>query len=209
MPLKQRSEQRKYVRIKDGKLYIGKDTETSYDELEGVVTNLYFKDEEYNGAPLRKLILIISDEDDNYQIGLNTESNSYTALISFLPNIDLSRPITLHPMEEVINKDGAEVKKRTILVSQDGKFAKSYFTKDNTHGLPRWESVTVGKKKITDKTLFLDFLENFVSKELVPRITEKVETKSVVNKPVAVLADDSDEEDTKLPWETSDDATPF
>jgi hypothetical protein len=208
MALKQRSEQRKYVRIKNGKIFLGKDFDNPYDELEGTITSMYFKDEEYNGAPLRKLIVVLSDEEDNYQLSINTESNSYGALVSFLSNVDLARPVTLVPMEETITKDGSpDVQKRTILVSQDGKFAKGYFTKEEPHGLPRWDSVTVGKKKVLDKTAYLEFLEDYVVKTLVPRIKiDPTDVKSkVVSKPTSeqdeVLEEVGEEEPTKMPWD--------
>lgn len=198
MALKNRTDQKKYVRIKDGKLYIGKDLETPYDEIEGTVTNMYYKNEEYNGAPLRKLIVILSDDEDNYQLSINTESNSYSALVSFLRQVDLTKPVTLHPMEETVKKDGApDVQKKTILVSQEGKFAKSYFTKDNTHGLPRWEQVTVGKKKVTDKSAYHEFLEQFVTDELIPQLSGAPITKTVVNKPAD---EEAQVEEDAFPW---------
>lgn len=199
--LKNRQEGRKYLRIKDGKLYVGKDLETPYDEIEGTITNFFYKNEEYNGAQLRKLQIVLSDEEDNFQLSVNTESNSYSALVSFLANVDITRPVSLHPMEEVTTKDGTEVKKRTILVSQDGRFAKSYFTKEDTHGLPKWEVVTVGKKKVTDKSAYLEFLEEFVTTKLLPQVNSNVtKTKTAIT----TEAEEVDEEiadDSLLPWE--------
>lgn len=205
MALKQRSEQKKYLRIRDGKLYVGKDTESPFDEIEGVITNFSYRDEEYNGAPLRKLNICISDDDDTYQLGLNVESNSYGSLIGFLHNADLTKPVTLVPMEETVTKEGSpDVKKRTILVSQEGKFLKNYFTKDSPNGLPRWESVTVGKKKVLDKSAYLDFLEESVNKTLIPQIADNsanFEQKVPVVHASANEADAEDETEEKLPWE--------
>lgn len=196
MALKQRDESKKYLRIKDGKLYVGKDLDTPYDEIEGTITNLYYKNEEYEGTPQRKLIVILSDDEGSYQLGINVESTSYSSLIGFLPNIDITKPITLHPRAETTTKDGKEVTRRSILVSQEGKFAKSYFTKDHPHGLPKWEVVQVGKKKVTDKTEYLEFLEKFVQKNLISKISTE--------QPVAADVDDDEVEgfdDGKAPWE--------
>lgn len=209
MPLKNKSAQRKYIRVKNGKFYVGKDFDNPFDELEGTITSLYYKDEDYNGTPQRKLIAVLSDEEDNYQLGLNVESNTYSKLVSFLANVDLSKPVTLVPMEETLTKEGSpDVQKRTMLVSQDGKFAKSYFTKDETHGLPRWDIVTVGKKKIADKTAYLDFLENFVTKKLIPNVTvDPTEVKSKVLPPSSTEVEDeveetvADEQPQKMPWD--------
>ena len=195
MALKNRDNSRQYVRLKDGKFYLGKDLDTAYEELEGTITSMYYKDEEYEGAPLRKLIVIISDGEDNYQLGLNVETSNYSTFVSFLKNVDISRKLTIHPKMD-IKKDGdKEVTRRSLLVSQDGKFAKSYFTKDENHGLPKWEVVTVGKKKVTDKSAYLEFLEKFATENFV----NKVQGKAVlVNED-----EDSDVEDSdgKLPWD--------
>ena len=195
MALKNRDNSRQYVRLKDGKFYLGKDLDTAYEELEGTITSMYYKDEEYEGAPLRKLIVIISDGEDNYQLGLNVETSNYSTFVSFLKNVDISRKLTIHPKMD-IKKDGdKEVTRRSLLVSQDGKFAKSYFTKDENHGLPKWEVVTVGKKKVTDKSAYLEFLEKFATENFVNKIQGKA---VLVNED-----EDSDVEDSdgKLPWD--------
>lgn len=195
MALKQRDESKKYLRIRNGKLYVGKDTETPFDEIEGQITSLYYKDEEYEGTPQRKLIIILSDGDETYQLSLNTESNNYSALVSFLPNVDITKTLTLHPKSDVSNRDGKEVTRNSILVSQNGKFAKSYFTKENTHGLPSWEIATVGKKKVTDKTAYLEFLEDFVTNKLANKL------KNTVVKQAVDVDEEEPVEAEKLPWE--------
>lgn len=213
MGLKQRAAQRKYVRIKDGKFYLNTDLENGYEELEGLVVGLSYKDEEYNGAPIRKLIVLINDEDDIYHLGLNVETNSYSSLVNFLSNVDLAKPVTFHPKEETLKKEGsADVQRKTILVSQNGKFAKSYFTKDDPKGLPSWDSILVGRKKVLDKTKYLDFLEEYVKDVLAPQAQENDrdagEDSSVASKPqpkqAAVIEEEEDAfpiSDDKLPWE--------
>ncbi len=197
MALGNRNANLNYVKLKDGKFFLGKDTETPYSELEGSVTKAYYRDEEFEGAPIRKFIMVLSDDSGDYQLSLNVESSSYGGLISFLKNVDVTKPLTLHPKMEISNKDGKEITKRTILVSQDGKFAKSYFTKDNPHGLPAWNVVKVGNKKVTDKTEYLEFLEAFVKNEI---FVDRAETP--VKKEVTAKEDDVEEStDTSLPWD--------
>lgn len=195
MALKNRDNSRQYVRLKDGKFFLGKDLETPYEELEGTITSLSYRDEEYEGAPLRKLIVVISDGDDNYQLGLNVETSNYSTFVSFLKNVDISKKLTIHPKMD-LKKDGdKEITRRSLLVSQDGKFAKSYFTKDESHGLPKWEVVTVGKKKVTDKSAYLEFLENFVKENFIAKLQGK---EVLVNEDGDEDASDSD---GKLPWD--------
>lgn len=196
MALKQRDDSLKYIRIKGGKIYVGKDLETAYDELEGSIKKLYYKDEEYEGKPQRKLIMQITDGEETYQLGINVESGNYSSLIGFLPNVDVSKPITLHPRSEVTSKDGKEVTRNSILVSQGGSFAKGYFTKDHNHGLPQWEVAIVGKKKITDKSGYLDFLEDFVNKNIVTKLA----TQEDVPRTSVVAEESKEEAEADLPW---------
>lgn len=205
MALKNREQNLTYLRIKEGKFYIGKDTEKPFDELEGQITSLRYKDEEYEGKPIRKLLVVVTENGQNYQFGVGVETTSYCSLVGFLKNIDISRSLVLHPKEQPI--EGSENKKRSILVSQEGKYAKGYFTKDTPNGLPKWDIVVVGKKNIADKTAYLDFLEEFVSKELVPKLGEPIPAKAAVNKVQNAEVEESPEEieaekeEVKLPWD--------
>lgn len=198
MGLNNRSANVKYVRLKDGKFYLSTDKENAnpYSELEGTIVKAYYKNEEFEKTPIRKLILVVTDGEDNYQLSLNVESTSYNGLISFLANVDLSQPLTLHPKMETQVRDGKEVTKRTILVSQNGKFARSYFTKEDPKGLPAWKSVKVGNKVVTDKSEFLDFLENYATTKLFANLSGETTPKVAVAKEEAVA-----EEDTSLPWD--------
>lgn len=211
MALKNRDNNKQYLKVKDGKFFIGKDETQAYEELEGLVTNIRYKDEEYEGTPLRKFVMVISDGDDNYELGINVENSNYSTLISFLKAVDLTRTITLHPKVENTMRDGKEVARRSILVSQDGKFAKGYFTKDNTHGLPEWNIVKVGNKKVTDKSEYLAFLEKFVVENYIPQVAGSIATsKSVIQSEdevetvASVKAGESKaivKEESVLPWD--------
>lgn len=212
MALKNRDNSLNYLRIKGGKFYVGSDLQTPYQELEGRIVELKYKNEEYEGIPQRKLVVILQDGDEKYHLGINVETSSYSSLVSFLHGVDLKKAITLHPKEDIVAKDGKEVKRQALLVSQDGKFAKHYFTKDDKHGLPEWNVVKVGNKKVTDKSDCLAFLEEFVLSTLALRLVPATETEDkvavesrksakqegVLEDHTEVLATTSNE---KLPWE--------
>lgn len=204
MALKNADHNLKYIRVREGKFFIGKDKDTPFDELEGLITGLRYKDEEYDGSPQRKLIITLKDGDETFQIGLNTDSQNYSTFVSFLKNVDINEKITLHPkLEKGTNKDGKEFTKNSLLISQDGTFAKGYFVKDNMHGAPQWKQVKVGKKNVTDKSEYLAFLEDFVENNYIAKL------KGQGNK--VVSNDDEDTEQSepattaadkeKLPWE--------
>lgn len=171
--LKNRDSNLTYLRLKEGKFYKGKDAEQGYEELEGLIVKMYYRDEEYEGTPVRKLNLVLQDGKEKYHISINVESQNYSSLISFLKGADLSKPVTLHPKVEV-RKDGEDAKRYSMLVSQDGTFMKGYFTKANPNGLPEWEKVKVGKKIVYDKTEYLDFLETFVKDNYISKLDSNV-----------------------------------
>jgi hypothetical protein len=102
MGLKNRDTNKKYLKLKEGKFYIGKDTETPYEELEGTIVGMRYKDEEYEGNPIRKLAIVINDGEDNYELGIDVERSNYTTLVSFLKNVDVTRKLTLHPKVEKV-----------------------------------------------------------------------------------------------------------
>jgi len=174
MALRNGTDAAQYLRIKDGKFFLSSDKEfaSPYTELEGQITGFRYRDEDYEGVPQRKLYVTIQDGDERYQLGINVESSSYSSLVNFLPNVDVSKPISFHPKEDTVNKDGKDITRRSILLSQGGKYAKGYFTKDSGNELPKWDIVTVGKKKVTDKTKYLEYLEDFVKNKIQPLLGE-------------------------------------
>lgn len=198
MALKNRDAQKQYLKVKDGKFYVGKEDTTGYEELEGQITDIRFKDEEYEGVRSRKCYFTISDGDTNYALGLNVESSNYTTLVSFLNSVDITQPLTLHPKQEKKMREGKEISRNSILVSQDGKYAKGYFTKDEKHGLPEWKTVKVGSKSITDKSETSAFLEDFVNENYTNKINRAapvIEQETESRVAVASANDD------KMPWD--------
>jgi hypothetical protein len=164
-----------YLKVKEGKFWLN--GEKQEYPFEGKIVGLSFKDNEYQGDVKRNLsVKFIDDQGETFILDINTESNNYRTLVSFLANkelIDLTLPVTLSPVLEDI-KD-SKFKRGSILVSQlkngERVRAKGYFTKATPHGQPDWEVVKIGNKTILDKTKYLEFMEAFVMQELATRIT--------------------------------------
>lgn len=188
MGLKNRTESNvKYVKLKDGRFYLSKDeTNTPFDELEGTLADIQLRDEEYEGTPIRKLYLTMLDGDDKYIVGFSFDSSYTSSFIGFLKNADLSENISLHPMLREENVNGKDISKRSLLVSQNGKFLKSFFTKDNPNGLPKMKKIKVSGKEVWDKTDMLEFYENLLVNEFRPKIANRdIVTSKVTASPVA------------------------
>lgn len=197
----------KYVRVKDGKFFLNTDAETPYDELEGLITGIRFKDEEYNGQTLRKCIFTLTDTSDDtvYQVSFILDSSYLSTLIGFLRNADLAKPLTLCPKIQSYKKEnGTDGERRSILVKQNGAFLKGYYSKATGNELPQFEQVKISGKLVYDKTAFLEELERIVNEVFVPTLTTQPVVK--MDKPkaepkVAVQTSTDEGEEVKLPWD--------
>lgn len=173
MALKTRSDLKTtYAKIKDGKFYLSTDKEnkTPFDSLEGVISDIFFKDETYEGKVIKKLYIAVADGDEKILIGFSFDSSYTTTLIGFLMNADLSKKLEISPLEKTVNVNGTDVKKRSLLVSQDGTFMKAYFTKDHPNGLPAMKKVKFNGKDVWDKTEFLEFYEKTINETIKPKL---------------------------------------
>lgn len=161
-----KKQQGNYLKItKEGKFVLGKDNENTYDEFTGTLTNLSFKNDEYEGQPIRKLVLTFEDEGETYFLSFAFDSSYSSSFVSFLKNADLNKRMTLIP---VLKEEGEKVT-RSLLIKQGDTFLKSYYTKDNNHGQPSMKKVVKKSGKVEwDKEDFLEFRENVINNEILP-----------------------------------------
>ncbi len=193
----------KFVRIKDGKFYLGKDLENSYDELTGMLTDMSFKNDTFEGQTIRKLVLTLNENGESYIVSFPFDSGYASSFVSFVKNADLSEPITLVP----VSKTEGDKTSRSLLVSQDGTFMKSYFTKDNKHGQPDFKKTIKKSGKVEwDKEDFLEFRESVINELRTQLNGSKVavetegdepvfETKPTPKKPSLPQGEDEGEDD--------------
>jgi hypothetical protein len=158
-----------YLKIKDGKFYQSTDKEhtTPYDEFEGIITRMNFREDEYQGQKIEKLQITLTDGTDEFVLPVSFNSSYASSLISFLKNADLTQSLTLVPTMKV-DQSGKE--QRSILVKQGSQFVKSFYTKTSPNGLPAFNKVKVNGKEVWDKTDYLDFLRDVVTNEFVPQL---------------------------------------
>jgi hypothetical protein len=119
----------------------------------------------------------------------------------------LKKPITIHPrIEAKETKSGEEVKRQTILLSQEGKFLKGFHTRDVPNGLPPLKPVTVNGGVVWDKTDMINFYIDTIDNILRPSINgEEVTTTTVsdskpVTKRVTKVVANDDDDDDDLPF---------
>lgn len=82
-----------------------------------------------------------------------------------LPNIDVKKEIKVSP--QVKEVDGKQ--KSSLFINQDGASIKHAYTKENPNGLPQMKQVKVAGNLVWDDTEALEFLENMVKKDILPK----------------------------------------
>lgn len=149
---------------KDGKTYY----KLHHDAIEGVLTSIAVKENEFNGQVIKSWVLTLSDMGDTYQLEVNVKGGYGSSLIKALANpvIDFTQPIRLQPWAKTVNN----VKKSAMYVSQAGNQIDWYFTKDNPNGLPEPKVVKFEGKDKWDWYDQLQFLEQFVKNTIAPKL---------------------------------------
>jgi hypothetical protein len=162
------TENAKFLRVRGGKFFIGKDEQNPYDEVGGVITDIYLKDDEFDGKKVKKLYVVLEDESDKYILNVSFESSLSTTLIGFLKSADLSQPLSISPsLKKEKKADGTPIDVQKFFVRQNGQALKSFYTKDHPNGLPPMVQRKSGK---WDKEDMIEFLIDVVEKELRPSV---------------------------------------
>lgn len=185
-----------YLKLKEGKFYLStdKDLKEPFTDLEGMVTDLFYKEETFNGKVNEKLYIVVSDNDQKYVFGMSSESRQATDFLNFLASVDLTEPVTISSKLETIETGGKEINLTKLFVANVGKNSKAAFTKDNPNGLPPMKQVKVGSKLIWDKEDFINFYKLLVNKKLKPQLNSDAPTKSLATADIA-------DEDDDLPFD--------
>lgn len=168
MGLKTRKTDLTYLRIKDGKFYLASDKEfeNPYDEVDGRIVDLVIKNDVFNGKPLEKLYVFLEDVSGvKYAVSFPFDSAYNTSFVSFIKNADLTKNVSLF-LKQTDIKD-SESKRTTFLISQDGKFLKAYYTKEDPKGMPPMVQKRNGK---WDKDDMMDFIREVIETDLRPQV---------------------------------------
>ena len=136
--------------------------EEFYDSLSGWLTDIKTKESEYG----KSWVLVLKDEEGSYNLEMKYSSGYATSFLKAIPNASLSEVITLSPKLIV---DG-DKKQSVLFISQNGKGLKHFWTKDNPRDLPPMVKKKVRGVDIWDDTERMDYLENYVKDNILPKI---------------------------------------
>jgi len=143
-----------WVRIKEGRLcYWDGEKELFFNEMQGLLKEVYFKDDEYQGCKYTEALFTLYYDSDRYILSVNTATSYFRSFCNYLASADLTKPILLKP--SIKEKEGK--KTYSIFVQQNGKWLKAFYTKENPGSFPQLVLVEVGGKKIYDNSLQVEF----------------------------------------------------
>lgn len=149
-----------YLNLKEGK-FARKNANGDidlFDSVSGVISQIEFKDDEYNGSKFRKLLLTLHDEGQKYLVQVRTDSGYYRGLTNAIANADIDQEIKLIASSKVGENGKPQT---TIFVNQNGKALKWKWSKDNPGELPELEKVKVKGQYVYDNTKQLEYFEKF------------------------------------------------
>jgi hypothetical protein len=139
-------------------------TEKFYDRFTGKLIDIKVQDGTYG----KTWNFVFRDKEEPYTLQLSYSNSFSTALLKMLPNIDLTKEMTISPsVKEVDGRD-----RSSLFVNQDGKAIKHAYSRENPNGLPDMEQVTVKGVLIWDDTKRLEFLDKMVHETIIPKLRE-------------------------------------
>lgn len=136
-----------------------------YNSLSGRVTEILTHENEY-GKSWR---VTLQDGPEKYILTLPYASRYSKGFVYRIGNADLAKDIELKVGK--FQKDGREIAFLTIY--QDGKKVEPMWTKESPGELPPMEKVRVRGQEVWDDSEQLLFLERFIGKVILPRLTQE------------------------------------
>lgn len=160
-----------YVNIKKGQLVIKKGDQTEvFNYVEGVLTGLDIREDEYQGNKYKKLCLTMTDKNESYQLQMKMESGYCRAFCNMIENVNLTMPFKIEPkMEEVGDK-----KNTKVFISQGGTNLKWKYTKDNPGELPLLEKITFKGKEAWDNTNQQAYYTDMLLNKIKPMLQHSI-----------------------------------
>lgn len=156
-----------FVNIKEGKFIIKEgDVKKEYNYIEGWITGLEIKDDEYQGKAFKKLMITLEDGIERFQLQMRLDSGYGRAFCCLIPNVDPLKDVNISLSYKVENKKP----QAGLFIRQGTTPIKWAFTRDNPNGLPELKSTVHKGETLWDNTdqerFFIDLLLNKIKPTL-------------------------------------------
>lgn len=114
----------------------------------------------------------LTDDQGDAILQMNYSSGYSAAFLKMLPNVDLNSDVIITPKLTV----EGDKKKTSLFITQHGKPLKRFYTRDNPNGLPELKKIRVKGKDQWDDSDIMEFLENMVNTEIIPKLPKGGQT---------------------------------
>jgi hypothetical protein len=128
--------------------------EELFDSITGNMTAISTRDGNFG----KELQITLAD-DRPYILQLKLSSGPASSFLRALPNVDLTKPVTLIPKIEM----KGDVKRTSVIIAQGGKGVKWAFTKDAPGDLPPMRQIKVKGKDVWDDSDQLAYFEKMIT----------------------------------------------
>lgn len=179
-----------YLTIADGKICrrvqtktadaverLTKDNKLVYEEFykgwKGTITDIKTRENDYG----KNWMIHLTDEFGEYILQLPYSSGYSAAFLKALPNLDPSQPVTIMPSLKI----EGDKKKTSIFLNQNGQALKWAYTRENPNGIPELKQIKVKGKTTWDDSDIMEFLENMVNNEFLPKLNSGSQNNSDEN----------------------------
>ncbi|HEY0769315.1 MAG TPA: hypothetical protein VGD31_03205 [Sphingobacteriaceae bacterium] len=142
--------------------------EEHYDYIQGWIKDIKVKLPNDPSYGKTWIVTFLDDDGSEYVLQMDYSSGYSSAFLKTLPNIDFSNKVKISPTMKLEN----EKKKVGMFINQNGKWLKSFFTKDHPNGLPQMKKLIVKGKEVWDDTEMMAFLEKMVNNDVLPLLTK-------------------------------------
>jgi hypothetical protein len=151
-----------FVNIKDGKFVVKnkKGEPEIYDALQGILSRVDFKMDEYQGKTYELAKVTINYVGEIYVIQMRTDSGYFRGFCNTLKSGNYKDEITIKP-SSVKNESGKTI--TTCFIQQNGKFLKHFYNKDNIGDLPPLDKIEFKGKTQYDNSKQIAFWKNWLS----------------------------------------------
>jgi len=176
-----------FVNIKDGKFVVKnkKGEPEIYDALQGVISRVDFKMDEYQGKTYELAKITIGYIGEIYVIQMRTDSGYFRGFCNSLKSGNHKDEITIKP-SSIKNESGKTA--TTCFIQQNGKFLKHFYTKDNLGDLPPLDKIEFKGKTQYDNTKQIAFWKNWLSSLFEPHTPKQ--TPKIQDEDFEEFADD-------------------
>jgi hypothetical protein len=142
--------------------------EKRYPSVTGRIVDVFKRSSDKGYGP--QLCIVLEDIGEKFQVQMPWSSRYSSGFFLCMPNIDLSKSITLAPwMKEI---DGQ--KKTMLYIRQGENNVDWYWTKDDPKGMPQMVQVKVKGEIVWDDTDRQQFFEDYLSKVFIPKMEATV-----------------------------------